>query len=182
MPVWNNRRNSIWLDVLILCEWVKSDTIRSVKKWIFLDVQDYWFAVSSLNVDAIHKDRHRVCSFVLPPQKNIKKRPSCSSTGARCRNPTSLLSRPNSARCSSMNLWFWQFFFVRPFHKVVKFNRKKWQDLSSSEFLGCPPWSKTVRRKTALEHIGFDRAQRVVRRSVHLVIRMIAVQYLGIHK
>lgn len=39
-----------------------------------------------------------------------------------------------------------------------------------------------MRRKTALEHIGFDRAQRVVRRSVHLVIRMIAVQCLGIHK
>ena len=71
MPVWNNRRNAIWLDVLILCEWVKSDTIRSVKTWIFPDVQDYWFAVSSLNVEAIHKDRHHLCSFVLPPQKNL---------------------------------------------------------------------------------------------------------------
>lgn len=144
MPVWNNRRNSIWLDVLILCEWVKSDTIRSVKKWIFLDVQDYWFAVSSLNVDAIHKDRHRVCSFVLPPQKNIKKRPSCSSTGARCRNPTSLLSRPNSARCSSMNLWFWQFFLLGRSTKwwnLIEKNGKIFQVLSFwVALLGAKLW------------------------------------------
>lgn len=56
----------------------------------------------------------------------------------------------NSACCSSMNHWFWQFFFVRLFHKVVKFHRKKWQDLSSSEFFGLPSLEQNCKAQNCL--------------------------------
>lgn len=179
MPVWNNRRTATWLDVLILCEWVKSDTIRSVKTWIFLDVQDYWFAISSLNVEAIHKDRHRVCSFVLPHQNSL---PAPQST-CKVQKPNKLAVQAKTQHV--VHRWiidFGSFFLLDCSTKWWNFIEKNGKIFQVLSFLGCPPWSKTVRRKTALEHIGFDRAQRVVRRSVHLVIRMIAVQCLGIHK